>query len=262
MNSKIKALYLVVLLVLVFTKLSAQDTTSFRFTLFYAGKNVYVQNPVYRDSLFCTCLVKVNQKNLLVQPASSSYEIDLSGYKLNDTLNIQIIHYKSCIPKVLNLYIGHRRLAVFKSFTNWGQTLVCTYKKGTDQGVFYVEHFEYNSWVNKAELAPVKGDTMFTVNIHPFSGSNKYRLRYIAPNGEVCYSMVRELDFGVMKPKVKIDLKAEMIYFSEEVEYHILDNTGTCLLEGFAKEENISGLYTGVFYLQVDNKITKFVIRK
>jgi len=251
-------------LFLVFSVLQAQDTTSFSFTATYQGKNLYVQNPVYNDSLFCTCEVKVNQREHAVFLASSSYEIDLSSYKIGDTLQVQIIHYKTCKPKLLNPYTGHSRPLVFKSFSYLANILIweCYELKG--KGMFYVEHFEYNNWETIERIsfeAKEKGDTAFIATVYPFSGNNKYRIKYIAENGEVSYSCVLEVDFEIEKLNVKINNEAKKIYFSRENDFYIMDERGIVVLEGFSTEGDISNLSSGVYYLNADNETKKFKIK-
>src|SRR5690349_4058542 len=105
---------------------SAQDTTSFIFLHVHKGDNVYVQNPLYKDSTFCTCEVKINNVLVpqLVKPNISAYEIDLSAYSMQDKLYIQIVHYKTCKPKVLNPRLCNFGPPVFKEVSISGDTLI------------------------------------------------------------------------------------------------------------------------------------------
>jgi len=195
---------------------------------------------------------------------SSSYEIDLSSFQIGDTLNLQIIHYKGCKPKLLNPYTGHSRPMVFKTltFASWGNTLVCTSYERKGNGVISIEHFEYNSWVTKQKNPVTPKDTLFTYDLHPFSGINKYRLKYVSENGEVSYSIVKEHDFAVSKLNVNIDKEKKKIFFSEEAEFALLNDHGDIVYQAFAKELDLSELEDGIYYLNADNKTKKIKIRE
>jgi hypothetical protein len=69
----------------------------------YAGENLYIQNPFSSMEAKTSCVtnVFVNDKELDLNFASA-FEIDLSMFKENDSIHIEILHKKDCLPKVLN----------------------------------------------------------------------------------------------------------------------------------------------------------------
>jgi hypothetical protein len=70
----------------------------------YMGKNLYVQNPFAPDSSFCTSEVYLNGVKVMENMQTSAYEIDLSGLKHGDTVNVIIYHKDKCKPKILRTY--------------------------------------------------------------------------------------------------------------------------------------------------------------
>src|SRR4051794_27483427 len=66
---------------------------SVNFKMLYMGKNLYVLNPYApsnlsspKDTVFCTDEVYLNGVKVMEAIRSSAYEINLSGFKLNDTV--------------------------------------------------------------------------------------------------------------------------------------------------------------------------------
>ncbi len=80
----------------------AQGNASFTVNGVYQGKNIYVQNPFHDDSTFCTKEVWVNDIKLDIDLKKSAFEIDLTFLKVQDKVEIKIVHYNNCKPKILN----------------------------------------------------------------------------------------------------------------------------------------------------------------
>lgn len=67
----------------------------------YQGKNLYIQNPIV-DTGYCTCNITINGVDYEKDFNSGAFELDLSSYKVGDTLKIIFTHHPDCRPKVLN----------------------------------------------------------------------------------------------------------------------------------------------------------------
>src|SRR5690242_3248128 len=108
-----KISYLILLLSGFYSAAFAQDTVSLTYLSTYRGKNVYVQNPFHNDTIFCTYAVRVNGKTQNIVLQRSAYEIDLSSFLQGDSIRIEIVHYRDCLPHILNVHVGHSRPMVF-----------------------------------------------------------------------------------------------------------------------------------------------------
>lgn len=71
----------------------------------FQGKNLYVQNPS-REEDYCVCSVVINDSIEVdfEHINSSAFEINMIGLdlKFGSEVNIKIIHFSDCKPKVLN----------------------------------------------------------------------------------------------------------------------------------------------------------------
>lgn len=67
----------------------------------YQGKNLYFQNPM-ADTGYCTCRIIINGSDYEKDFNAGAFELDLSGYKVGDSLKIILTHQRDCKPKVLN----------------------------------------------------------------------------------------------------------------------------------------------------------------
>jgi len=74
----------------------------------YAGKNVFVANPIRANGTFCSYTITVNgqQINLESSVSSSSFEIALDEMELKrgDAVTIVITHYEDCTPTILSTH--------------------------------------------------------------------------------------------------------------------------------------------------------------
>jgi len=172
----------------------AQDVVTLRRTGVYRGKNSYVQNPFHTDSVFCTLAVRINGKEQKIDVNRSAYEIDLSAFRSGDSITIEIIHYKDCIPSLLNSHTGHYSPLVFGEIVVAEERIQWHCLPGTKPGTIEIEHLEYNQWQSKGRvnIDALNSDTLLSFGIQTFSGKNKYRLKYTDTQGRMCYSAVKE----------------------------------------------------------------------
>lgn len=228
----------------------------------YQGKNLYVQNPFtsnMRD--FCTNEVFVNNVKVMSNVKSSAYEIDLSHLKLNDLVTIKITHKDDCKPKILNPQV--LRIKSKFQFTSFkvDESSIDWITKGEEpDGKFYLEKFSNNNWISAVQVKG-KGSSMsnnYSVGSKHHSGMNKYRVKVIIPGGQVFYSKVVEYSSDLQPVTFYPKRVTKNINLSRDADYEILDVYGNVVKKGSGSVINCSGIKTGVYYLNIDNRTEKF----
>ena len=69
----------------------------------YQGKNIFVRNPYIPDQgRFCINEIYVNNIPLTNLPKTSAIQIDLSGFKLFEPVEIRIVYSEVCTPTIVN----------------------------------------------------------------------------------------------------------------------------------------------------------------
>lgn len=246
---------------LVFLICSSVDAAELTLSGIYQGKNIYVQNPFAANMKdFCTEEVYVNGVKVMSNIQSSAYEVDLSHVKMNDPVNIKIIHKEDCKPKILNPQVIKASSNFnYTSFTVSSENIIWATKGEHPHGKYFLEHFANNSWVSIKEL-PAKGSIIlnsYDVPANHHSGVNKYRVRHVEHDGQVFYSQVTEFVSNLAPidyyPKRIID----RIILSREATYELLDAYGNLKTKGHGKEIDMTPDPSGVYYLNVDNKTFK-----
>ena len=247
-------------LLLVFNQLQAGEV---QLSGVYKGKNLYVQNPFSGNMKdFCTQEVYVNGVKSLTNPQSSAYEIDLSHLKLNDPVNVKIVHKDDCKPKILNpVVIRSLGNFHFVSVISDEYSLSWSTRGEAEGGKHFIEHFVKGSWVTLKEI-PGKASnsiTNYKENIKHHSGNNKYRIKYLSMSGKVYYS--KEIEFTSDVDPITFYPKrvSDKITLSRPAVYEIMDAYGNVIHQGKGKIIDASGLKTGFYYLNINNQTEKFL---
>lgn len=228
----------------------------------YQGKNLYIQNPANPDGDgFCTIKAFVNNKEVLLNPTTSAYEINLASLNLGQEVNVRIIHHDGCLPVVINPQVIKEK-SPFKfvkiqlkdnslSWTTFGD------KKGD---YYYVEKRIGASWIMIKSLK-AKGlddENSYSVGIMNSVGDNKYRIKCIQTGGLINYSPLvayySKKDPVTFYP-VQVDDK---IYLSRIADFEVLDVHGNILVNGKQKEINVNDFSAGLYYLIIEDKTEKF----
>lgn len=224
----------------------------------YQGKNVYVQNPFTSNMKdYCTQDVYVNNQRLMSSIQSSAFEIDLSFLDVNDPVTIRITHKTDCNPKILNPQVVKVKTAfTFNSVNISDKSLSWAAMNEKLKGRFFVERFEFSRWRIIGEVYSNRSE--YLLPIHHNSGLNKYRIKYLEDNGNIIYSDV--LDYNSQLPELTFYPKrvTDNLYLSRETDFEILDYVGNIIRSGDKKEVDLSGLSSGVYYLNADNHTFKF----
>ncbi len=227
----------------------------------YRGTNLFVQNPHDGNNNYCISEVYVNNKKVEHQKATA-FDIDLSSFKLNDVVNIRIIHGDYCTPKVMNMSaIKIREDFQFTSTEATETKLIWTTKGERKFGQYFLEIFKNNGWVVEKVMnckAQV-GNNIYEANTLHNSGTNKYRIKYLEISGKSSYSP--EVVYISDEEKVSFYPKSvtENITFSKNVKYEVLDIYYNVVMRGSGVVLDCTGLKLGTYYLVFDNRTEKFL---
>ena len=227
----------------------------------YNGKNLYVQNPLssnMRD--YCTKEVWVNGERVFVNPRSSAFTVNLSHLKEQEPVAVRILYSNGCVPKVINPQVIRTRnnfrylsLQVDKQKVEW---LTAGELKS---GKFFVEKLVDQRWEPVVSVeAYGEENSRYQAAVEHHSGENQYRIKYLQEDGEIFYSRVYNYESATEPITFAPTRVSDKIYLSRETEYTVSDPKGNQLLKGFGKEINLGHLTSGLYYLNIDNRIEKF----
>jgi hypothetical protein len=229
----------------------------------YQGKNLYVQNPFTADkSRFCTMSVYVNDKLLLSDPKTSSFEINLSFLSMNQEVVVRIVHADGCKPKIINAVaikpndtFQFTSFIVDESVVRWNAT------GESPNSVYYVEKFVNNNWFTIKTVTSTQSAQagMYAVPVKHPTGITKYRIKHQERDGQIFYSQT--LTYNAVQEQVKFYPKnvTNKIYLTAEAAYEILDVNGKLLFKGQGKEIDATKLGRGVYYLSIEGRAEKFL---
>ena len=229
----------------------------------YQGKNLYVQNPLCADrASYCTELVYVNDRVVASNPRTSAFTIDLSFLSYDQPVIVRITHKMECEPKIINPQVirlrGDFEFLVAQADRN---DIRWSTRGEKPDAKFFLERFESGDWQPKESFS-AKGDVesnTYSIAADHFSGTNRYRIRYLAPDGEVTLS--KEFVFrSEEQPVTFYPVRAlDRITLSREAEYEIQDAKGKTVMVGKGKFIDVLKLETGLYYLVVDNRRERFM---
>lgn len=228
----------------------------------FQGKNLFVQNPLSPDNqTYCVEEVYVNEVRKMSGIRHSAFEIDLSHLEVQDAVTIRIISKDGCIPKIINPQVlrpsnsfGFGNIAINTKSLDWSTT------GESPKYIYYAEHFVNGSWLAIKKFgARNTGAGIYSLPVTHHLGENKYRVK--AQNNEthhILYSRI--VIFHSKEEPVTFYPKnvTGKITLSRAVSYEILDSKGKVLKKGRGTEINLTGLKTGVYYLNFGNRTEKF----
>lgn len=230
----------------------------------YQGKDVYVQNPYSAaDKTFCTEAVLVNGREVITNPKSSGYRIDLSNFQVNEKVEIRIIHHDECIPRILNPDVINP-ISDFEFITiKASRNAISWMAKGELPGGRYVmERKLPDAEWEDMEQVPGKGGIIsgnYELPVAHVGGVNFYRIRFEKPGGEKVYSTIMNYDFKEEPVTFFPYEVTNRIILSREAEYLVTDKEGNKYLEGKNEFINVRDLPAGDYILHIQNRKEPFV---
>ena len=240
----------------------------------YKGENVYIQNPHVGNGLgFCVTDVFVNRTRIdttnypKFEMYSSAFEIDLKsmGFKLGDTLYIQIYHKPDCLPKVLNPCIDcgiRNKVEITKVKATSDGTLKWIANNENGKRTFVIEIFRWNKWVKVGEVdgIGVAGENSYEAKIIPHSGENLIRVKQIdylsQPRISATAKFISNMKYLTYSAKIvegKLNLSGETMY-------EVYDRGGNIVKRGFGESIDCKKLAPGHYFLNFDNSSGEFDI--
>ena len=232
----------------------------------YQGKNLYIQNPYTGQSKdFCTQKVLVNGKEIVFENADA-YEIkmDSMGFKIGDTVRVEIFHKADCLPKILGDCIDCGMKPTFDLVSisiDSNAVLHWTSKNEIGKLPFVIEQFRWNKWIKIGEVDGKGGaqQNEYSFQTIPHSGKNQFRIKQVDHSGmprlsKAVYFTGPELKIKIMGDQYKLSDKLE---FNKETMYELYDQHGNIVKRGTGQEINLKKLNEGTYYLNYDNKMTE-----
>ena len=232
----------------------------------YQGKNLYIQNPLSKSSnVFCTDSVFVNGKEIYFKN-ESVYEIKLDslGFKLGDSVTIEIFHKKDCRPSALiDISTPKNKFQLDSIHIDTLGVLYWKSKNEIGKLPFIIEQFRWNKWV-KVGQEESKGDgaNEYTFKTPAHSGENKVRIKQQDALG--LYRLSKTVTFNNDSKKVKLkiqrlSLTSSILEFDKETMYEIFDQWGNVVKKGTAIKVDCTSLPRGAYYINYDNEMGEFV---
>ncbi|WP_258105012.1 hypothetical protein [Marinoscillum sp. MHG1-6] len=222
----------------------------------YKGRPLFIKNaydPVSRT--FCVEGIEVNNRPIRFPARVSAIKVDFAGIDLYAPVTLKIIHSDSCEPIVINPdAIFYHSLFSFKKVTAT-DTLITWETVGEKKGgVYVVEKIETGLWQAQQEVVAeghyAGGNYKHIPSLE--QGSNKFRIKYVFPNGEYLYS--QEIDMHFYPDPVTFEPKktGKEIHFSRSAFYEIYDAGSTKVLDGTSDFVDVSVLPDGDYVIYFD----------
>ncbi|MCB0496858.1 MAG: hypothetical protein KDC79_12040 [Cyclobacteriaceae bacterium] len=229
----------------------------------YRGKNLFIQNPYdSKTKSYCVQSVEVNGNTILSSPNSSALTVDLSGFEINQNVQITIFHKSGCVPKVLNPRVLQQgtgfqfvQTLVDDSSISWITT------GEQDKSAYYeVEKLKLDDW-RTIQKVKAKGDidnNQYSVGVVHYSGDNEFRIHYLAKDADA-YS--ETFNFYSAKDPISfypIDKVDDLISLTEPTDYIIKTKEGVILKKGVGQDIFVDDLKPGEYIIVIENREEEF----
>lgn len=239
----------------------AQDKKEMTIKGIYHGTNIYVQNPNLSGTEYCIKEIYIN--NIAVKfPPSTAFDIDLSFLKINDEVNVRIVHTGVCSPKILNPQAIRERVPFrFSSIKVDINGLAWNTVGEKKFGQFFIQIKNNKTWIVEKVIS-CKGSAtrnVYTLPLAHRAGENIYRIKYLDVSGKYYYSPeIKFVSEGEQQVTFYPKSVTNRITFSRETSYQILDNEGKMIIQGKGLTVDCSNLKMGAYYLLFEGQEERF----
>lgn len=235
---------------------------------YYQGKNLFLENEFLEEfNDHCITNVYVNSKHLLNHPKERIVEIDLSSFKMGDTLEFRVYHKKGCSPVFMNKndieapthHFSFTALEVNEEEVHWET-------KGEEPiGKFSLQQMINGEWksVKFIKGAGTLSINTYTTSGHHLTGSNTYRVKYRSSSrltvfsDEIVYQSKKSA--VIFYPKRVVDFITFDSDDGREVEFAVHDSDDNLIFNGKGKLIDCRSLAHSQYYtLKYENKEERF----
>ena len=241
----------------------AQEVSEIHLQGLYNGRNLFVQNPLYKQSKhLCVEEIYLNDQIVMQMPSSSAIEVRMEDLLTRAEVDIRIIHKSSCRPEVLNPEVLSVVPLVRFEYLYLRDNKLCWKIQGEEDAAHYqIEYVSGGAWEKEATVAAGADSAVYVyapINFLP--GVNKYRVQYISPNCRLHSSDVEILlddKLITFNPAVVRD----QMTLSERTYFEILDAHQQLIIKGEARQIPLRRLKPGDYFIVLDGKLYPFVKR-
>lgn len=249
----------IILYILLIVNATAQDSYITHLTGVYKGQTLFVQNTFDPEQKkFCISAIKVNSRAIAFNQRSSAIKLDFEGIDMYTPVNITILHNDSlCIPIVINPdAISFHSTFSFKELALSDSSMVWKTVGDKADAVYAVEKYKGGIWL---ELDTIAAQGRFEGASYqyfpPFEeGANKFRVKYIYPDGHYLYSWELEFHYYPNPVTFKPAVASDLLYLSRASSYDIYDAGSKLVLSGRGIIIDVSLLPSGDYVVYFDGK--------
>ena len=224
----------------------------------YRGKNLFVQNPYnVSNKKFCLEAIYVNDALVVENPVTTAVQIDLSNFEVNAPVKVRILHKRSCIPNILNLYalqagegFAYVQTMVDNATLSWVTT------GEMPGGRFLIEKEKIDRWDTVTVVAG-KGNldnNQYSFGVQHYSGENNFKITYTNKSETMVsepFSFYSPLDPIQYFPVQEVE---EWVSLSRPTDYQVLTMEGKLLKHGVGMEIFVGDLEYGEYQLIIENR--------
>jgi hypothetical protein len=168
----------IILLIVLFSLNCFSQNDTLRLSGIFQGKNILREIPFTEDGHFCIVKERVNGVDISPQPEP---EIDLMPLKLKmgDSVKIEIIHRKGCLPKIMNEHLFRRASTFSITHFECKDGLLRWITKGENGSIpFIIEQSLCDKWIKIGEVRGVgsPGPLGYSFSVVLHSGENRFRI--------------------------------------------------------------------------------------
>lgn len=232
----------------------------------YKGTPIFIQNAFDPQlKTFCIESISINDRPISINKKVSAIKIDFDGIDLYTPIVIKILHKTTCTPVIINPdAIFYHNVFSFAEIILTDSTLVWKTEGEKVTGSFIIEKIQFGLWQEETSYEAVGKfeGAIYTHYPKISEGSNKYRIKYVFPDGNYLYS--REIDFHFYPEPVTLTPQKtkSKIFFSRSAAYKIYDPGNKVILEGSGTEADVSSLPKGSYVIYFNEEDPGWFIKE